>query len=288
MIKSLSLAAIAVLAIAGCKSGSNDVNNGRTGASNIKTVQDVSTLSSAEKLAYALAHQDSVLESVAGEKKPGNQSRRTRDLFPCENRNGTMEVFFDVPVSELTGDEEPSKVVFNNCQMAGETINGDMEYQRGDDGTETISTVNGFSVTGGDVPGSVLPGGTISIKPEGDWSVMTINLEMEINGIKHGGENLIYRAKELADGGTIEYPVSGKEKIGESDYFTVDPAYDASATPFYTDANDNLLNGKFKYLDKNDHAVELEVTAKNVVTVRVDEDGNGSFGDDEVSAIKLD
>jgi len=287
MIKSLSLAAIAVLVITGCMSGSNDRDGGKISAPNVKTVQDISTLSSAEKLAYALAHQDSVLESAAGEKKLGNQSRSTRDLFPCENSDGTMEVFFDVPLSELTGDEEPNKVVFNNCRMAGETINGDMEYQRSDDGTETISTINGFSVTGGDVPGSVLPGGTMSMRKEGAWNIMTINLEMEINGIKHGGENLVYRAKELSDGSTIEYPVSGKEKIGESDYFTVDPAYDASATPFYTDASDNLIRGTFKYLDKQDHAVELEVTAKNVVTVRVDEDGNGSFTEGEVSAIKL-
>jgi hypothetical protein len=107
------------------------------------------------------------------------------------------------------------------------------------------------------------------------------------NGVTHGGENLIYRSKEFSDGSIWEYPVSGKEKIGDSAYFIVDPNYDASTTPFKSNANDELLSGLFKYLDKNDNAVELQITSKDIVTVRVDENGDGDFSDNEQSTINL-
>lgn len=277
MIKSFFLVAMAALVLVGCNSGSNG---------NSASVKSLSSYSDAEKLAYAIANQGSILESATGEKKASSKNTKSRSLISCES--GTMEFFYDLPLSQLRGDEEPNKMIFHNCKIDGETANGDMQLVTSADGlTETFSTNNGFSVTGGKEPGSILPGGTMSVKKEGVWNVLTINLEMEINGVKHGGENLIYRAKDLNDGSSIEYPVSGKEKIGESAYFTVDTAYDASATPFVTDAQGDLKSGKFKYIDKKSHAVELEITATNEVTVRVDEDGNGSFVGDEVSTIKL-
>ncbi len=273
MIKSFSLVAMAALVMVGCNSGSNSTQG--------KNLRDYSD---AEKLAYAIAKQDAVLESANGSSQ--NKNTKSRSVTSCES--GTMEFFFPVPLDQLTYDIEPNKMVFHNCKMNGEIANGDLEMEISSDGlTEVISTKNGFSVTGGDEPGAILPGGTMSITQDGEWDIMTINLEMEINGIKHGGENLIYRSKELSDGSSIEYPVSGREKIGDNAYFTVDPAYDASTTPFKTNTNDDLVSGLFKYIDQNQHSVELKITAKNEVTIWVDKDGNGSRTDNEVSSIKL-
>ncbi len=274
MIKSFSVVAMAALVMVGCNSGSKS-------GEEVKSVQNYSD---AEKLAYAIANQKAVLDSANGKKQ--SKSTKSRSVVPCES--GTMEVFFPVPLDQITEDIEPNKMIFNNCKNGAETANGDMQLITSTDGkTTTLSTLNGFTLTGGEEPGSILPGGTMKVEESGEWNILTINLEMEINGVKHGGENLIYRAKDLSDGGSIEYPVSGKEKIGASAYFTVDPAYDASATPFKTDANGALVSGLFKYIDSKNHSVELEITAKDTVTVRVDEDGNDSFSDTEVSTIKL-
>ncbi len=275
MIKNFSLVAMAALVMVGCNSGSNTTTN----------TKSVSSYSDAEKLAYAIAKQDGVLESATQSKQ--NKNSKSREVIPCES--GSMEVFFPLPIEQVSYDMEPNKMVFHNCKMDGEIANGDLQMQTSADGmTETFFTESGFSVTGGEEQGSILPGGTMSITQDGAWEVLTINLEMNINGVVHGGENLIYRSQLLSDGSSIEYPVSGKEKIGDSAYFTVDPVYDASATPFKTDANGDLRSGLFRYIDQNQHSVELKITGKNVVSVWVDENGNDSRDAEEVSSIKLD
>ena len=277
MIKSFSLAAMAVLVLAGCNSGGSDNSS-----------KSLSDYSEAEKLAYVIANQNTVLDSVSSDNNTrSTRSTKSRTVASCDS--GTMEVFFSVPFDQVSYDSEPNKILFNDCKIGNETTNGDIKLDVSTDGlTETMSTENGFTVSGGEYPGSILKGGTMTRTQDGDWEILTINLEMQINGIKHGGENLIYRGRDFDDGSSIEYPVSGKEKIGNSAYFTVDPAYDASSTPFKTNADGKLVSGKFKYLDKQNHAVELEITGEDVVTVRVDEDGNGSFVGDEVSSIDLD
>lgn len=277
MIKSFSLAAMAVLVLVGCNSG-GDSDSIR------KASVDLSSFSEAEKLAYAIANKDGVLESVNGEKS--TKSTKSRSIIPCDN--GTMEVFFSVPIESITEYTEPSEMIFHNCKMDGEILDGSMKAEFDSMGEKThMSFPNGFSITGGEEEGSIQSGGYIDLVMEGEWEVVTINMVMTMNGVVHGGEDLVYKMKVLSDGSTIEYPVSGKEKIGDSAYFTVDPDYDASETPFKTNANDELVSGKFKYLDSEDHAVELEITGTDIVTVRVDTDGNGSFVGDEVSSINL-
>ena len=279
MIKSFSLVAMAALVMVGCNSGSkNSVAD--------NTTKTLSSYSDAEKLAYAIAKQGNITESAGKSKKSKSTRSKSRAVQACDS--GTMEFFLpqtDI-LSQITDASFPNKIVFHNCKQGDETFDGSIEFTEDGD-TSTMGSSTGFTVTGGEYPGSMLAGGNISIRQDGEWEVSTINAIITVNGVKHGGENLVYRSKEFDDGTSIEYPVSGKEKIGESAYFTVDPAYDASATPFKTDANGDLISGLFKYVDDNQHSVELEITAKEVVTVRVDEDGNGSFVGDEVSTISL-
>jgi hypothetical protein len=85
----------------------------------------------------------------------------------------------------------------------------------------------------------------------------------------------------------LEYPVSGKEQIGESALFEVDPTYDASKTPFKINKDDYVVSGKSRYIDPKGHQVEIEIVATNIVSVKVDENGDKEFDETEISTIKL-
>ncbi len=276
-IKIYSLVALATLVLVGCggSSDSNANSSSSTPATIKKFSQGVENLTDAEKLAYAVANQNKLPTGKSNKK-------RSRDLQNCTN-GGTMDMVFDP--QNLT----QMSIVFDNCAEDGEISNGTMKLDgMSENGEPTkITFVTDFKVTG-DENVFVKKGGTMQRIKEGIWEKMIINVEMTVNGVTHGGENLIYKGKESQDGSFIEFPISGKEKIGNSAYFTVDTSYDASATPFKEDKDGNLQKGGlFKYKDKNNHKVELEVTDTNVVTVRVDSDGDGSFSSDEISAVDL-
>lgn len=276
-IKIYSVAALAVLVIAGC-GGHSSTSTGSKTASNVKKFsQGVDNLTDAEKLAYAVANQN---KTPTG----NSQNRRSRDVGSCKN-GGTMQIVTDA--SQLT--DPAVSMVFTNCADDGEIVNGSMKFDgmSADGEPSRMTFVTDFRVTG-DEEVFVKKGGTMQMVKEGTWEKLIINLEMTINGVTHGGENLIYKSKDLQDGSYIEFPISGKEKIGESAYFTVDTSYDASKTPFKEDQNADLQKGGlFKYKDKENHKVELEVTDTNIVTVRVDSDGDGKFSIDEISAIDV-
>ena len=275
-IKIYSIAALTALALIGC--GGSDTGQSTTTAATVKKFSEgAGNLTDAEKLAYAVANQNKV---PTGTENRGRTRALQRD--DCTN-GGTMEMEFDP--------QNPTylSMTFHDCTEEGEVSNGTMKLDEMDENGEPgrITFVTNFIVTGAEHI-FVKKGSTMEMTNEGSWEKLTINLEMTINGVTRGGENLIYMTRDMQDGSYIEFPLSGKEKIGNSAYFTVDPAYDASKTPFHEDANGNLLKGgRFRYKDSQNHKVELEVTDTNIVTVRVDGDGDGRFSDDEVSAIAI-
>jgi len=277
-IKIYSVALIGSLVLIGCGGSSNDSNSQIKQLNVKKFSQGIENLSDAEKLAYAVANQNRLTKSTDSNKK------RSRDLQSCQN-GGTMDIVID-------GDLQNSDVVikYHDCNEDGEISNGTMKFEHMSDDGEAgkIIFVTDFRVTGGSDEVFVKKGGTMQRFKEGAWYKEIVNVEMTINGITHGGENLIYKEKSLEDGTYIEFPISGKEKIGDSAYFTVDTTYDASKTPFREDKDGNLLKGGlFKYKDSKNHTVMLEVMDTNIIKVSIDSDGDGKFSADEVSAIDL-
>jgi hypothetical protein len=268
-IKKYSVVALATLVMVGC-GGSGD---GGT------ATKDLSGYSDAEKLAYALVNQKKALN--AGQ----SDGKKSRAAQACKN-GGSMD-FGEFDFSNYTDYSSPMTVAFKNCNDGQGVTSGTMKMDLDENEEGTISFLTDFSFKDSDGEGFIKKGGKVEIHYENGWEVATINMVATFNGVTHGGENLIYRSKELPSGEYEEYPVSGKEKIGDSVYFTVDPYYDASTTPFTSNSNDELISGLFKYLDADNHAVELEITAKDVVTVRVDENGDSVFSDAEQSTINL-
>jgi len=271
-ITKFSVTILTALAIIGC---------GASG-SNTKTTSDISSYSDAEKLAYAIANQKKALNTGQSKEK------KSRAFIPCADggKISYEDIEFPADYSEYLP-TEPTTMVFQNCKDGYSVTNGSIKINLDKNENGTIQYLSDFSFKDNYDEVFIKKGGRVEIYQENGWEVATINMVAVFNGITHGGENLIYKSKKLTDGRYIEYPVSGKEKIGDSVYFTVDPNYDASKTPFTSNQNDELISGLFKYLDDQDHAIELEITAKDVVTVRVDEDGDGTFSENEKSSIKL-
>ncbi len=269
-IKQYSVVALATLVIIGC-GGNNDNSNNKSS----KT--DLNSYSAAEKLAYYIANQDKTTQTGNSKKK------RSREVKECQN-SGSMD-FGSVSNEDFLN--KPVTIVFNHCDDGYGTTHGTLQMNMDDNDEGTMNYLTDFTFKDGSDKGLIKKGGSVETHHDGEWEVATINMVVVFNGITHGGENLVYRSKELPNGESEEYPVSGKEKIGDSAYFTVDPSYDASATPFKTNANDELISGLFKYIDDKNHAVEFEVVGKNKIAVRVNENGDGTFSNDEKSIIDL-
>ncbi len=179
-----------------------------------------------------------------------------------------------------------STITYRNCLEDGGILNGSIKFESTEK-SDKMTYLTPFTFVSDEEKITIRPG-TVELLREGEWEKLIINVEMTINGITRGGENLVYKGKDLPDGGSIEFPVSGKEKIGDSAYFRVDTTYDASQTPFKTDKRGKLLpGGLFRYVDGQNHRVELEATGIDQITVRVDSDGDGNFSDDEVSLIDI-
>ena len=277
-IKKYSLVALVSLVMMGC-GGSGD---GDSGSTTSKNISQLSTFSDAEKLAYYIANKDKTTETGQNDKKS-----RLVQTIDCVN-GGTQEVTFPVESSaQMTQDIFPSKLSFIDCVEDGETTTGTMNMAMTGPDSGTITYLTDFIVEGGEDEVFIKKGGTVTMHKVDGWEELTINLTSVFNGITHAGENLVYRGKDLPDGGDISFPVSGKEKIGDSSWFNVDANYDASKTPFKTNSNGKLTSGLFKYLDDKNHEVEIEVIGQDVIAVRVNENGDGAFTNDEKSIINL-
>jgi len=294
MIKQYSVALLVALALfSGCKSGNDDDTTTTTDTntfSNVKDIQNIDLLSDAEKLALAAVSSSNTAQQS---NQPDNQNSRSRALYTesesCPN-GGIMKTTIDDAIFNQNMDYNspiPMTMTYIDCVEDDFTTNGKMKIVMNHDDSGSVEFLTDFTDISPSENVLVKQGSKISYHIEGDWEVAIINATIMYNGLLHAGENLIYKSKELSNGNYIDFPVSGKEKIGDSAYFTVDPNYDASQTPFTTDTNDDLISGTVKYIDMQNHQVVLKITEKNTVTVKVDNNGNHLFSDDEISVVSI-
>ncbi len=249
-----------------------------------KSSDDLSKLSDSEKLAVAIKSGRSY-ESAGENLREKDEVFTPNTLQSCID-GGTMEMIMDLDANLSKDDTQEMTILFQDCNQDGEIIDGSMKIITMGENSRTEFSEN-FKVIGKDFSFYMIGSGSVDSRIEEDYEISTINLEMDIDGLVHGGQDLVYKSRELINGGYEEYPVSGEEKIGDSTYFSVDSSYDASLTPFISDKNSNLLSGKFKYIDENGHQVELEVTRKNEISVKVDENGNNQFSNNEITVVSL-
>ncbi len=285
MIKSFSLAAMTALMMVGCNSGST--SEGATAA----------TLADAEVIANKIGSSVSIGNDLGkqGTNGLGSLSTKSRSLFnqSCLN-GGNMIMNFDE--NQFITGQQPTSVNMRmeavNCVEDGETINGKMVFDiamGSDDFTAMdMSFPTDFTVTAQGQTMKIFAGGSMKIEEQAPYEVMTINMRMTDGTETYGGKNLVYKMQERDNGEMLIFPVSGEENFGTGAYFKVNPNYDASLTPMVTDYEGNLqAGGLFKYLDAANHKVEVETTAENEVTVRIDENDNGSFEENEIKIVPV-
>ncbi|RUM62973.1 MAG: hypothetical protein DSZ05_09355 [Sulfurospirillum sp.] len=281
----LALMAAVTLSVTGCNGGNSNTSTDLY--QNAKSISDLTQLSDAEKLAVAMLKSNKQPDIST----PAKSRSRALQSMRCTN-SGTIE--FEIPSAEemQNPDFQPPSAVtmaFHNCVEEGKTANGTMKVILSNDNTtEEMVYLEDFTVESATEHMVFKKGSRFRLRTlQNGWEEMVINADVTYNGIRHVGKDLIYRGIENADGSSRSYPVSGYEQIGESALFEVDPAYDASKTPFITDKNGDDISGKAYYLDDQTHKVEITVVRKNIVSVKVDENGDGSFSEDETSLIKI-
>jgi hypothetical protein len=281
-LKHYSIALLATLSLlGGCKSGSNDT----TTFTNAKSIDNPAQLSDAEKLAVA---------AIEANKKPDISEDENSKSRALQNQNcpngGTMEL-------EMPDFSDPMQmpkdyaftISLHDCVDDGVVENGSIKITSSSDATSgDILFISDYTARGGGEDIFVKKGGKFRFRLlEDGWEELLIDVDMKYNGIRHVGKDLIYHSKIFEDGTMLEYPVSGKEQIGESALFEVDPTYDASKTPFKNNKDDNVISGKSRYIDPKGHQMEIEVVATNIVSVKIDENGDKEFDETEISTIKL-
>ena len=293
-----ALALVASLTLLGGCNSNNDNSGDNTkttlpGYAAAKPVSDPSQISDAANLAVAVLKTDKQPDIPVSEQN----KFRAVETHNCTN-GGTME--FEIP-SEIPSTQDmdnhdfsypPAETVmsFHDCVEHGESVNGKMKILYGNDSKspQSIVYLEDFTVVSPNERVQIKKGSTLTFKMlQNGWAEMLINADITYNDIRHVGKDLIYRGRRVPDGSTQEYPVSGFEQIGDSALFEVDPSYDASKTPFVTDTEGNTVSGKARYLDGKKHAVEIAVTDKNIVSVKVDQNGDGAFSEEETSLITL-
>ncbi len=287
MIKYFSVVAMAALVMVGCNSGSKS------------SEPKAATLADAKKLAQNIGTGPEMGQNISslGRKSTnniGNLSSKSRSVVnqACQN-GGSMAIDFDE--NQFAMGQVPTSMkmtmAMNQCAEEGEIVNGTIAFnmknfsENMDTMDTEISFPTDFTVTAEGKTATIKKGGSMKMQTQAPYEVMTMNMTMTDGSETYGGKNLVYKMQDAGNSFEV-FPVSGSENFGTGVWFTVDSHYDASQTPMVTDMNGDLqVGGLFKYLDGANHKVEVEATATNEVTVRVDENGNGSFEASEVEVV---
>lgn len=188
-------------------------------------------------------------------------------------------------IANINNEGRPDYVnhVYKACNDGFFTLNGEIVGEYIEDGmsinSQTLTYITDFSIDGLGISQIIKGGSRIEFDQDmsyGSSFRAKRTLIMQIDGNTFGSKDLVYMISGVFD--VTYYPVSGREYINNlKNYFEVDPSYDASLTPFRI-VNGNLEpGGLFKYIGQNGNKLEVEITNQNEVTVRADENGDGTF-----------
>ncbi len=122
-------------------------------------------------------------------------------------------------------------------------------------------------------------GSNLKINIDGSNMRLAASFETDINGEAFSASNLSIVATESENGATF-YIGSGEMVMGEY-YFQVDPSHDASTTPIKM-GEDGFISGTIKLLDGAGHKMEIAVVSKDELAMKIDENGDGTFSDNEI------
>ena len=268
-----SFVALATILIIGC--GNNDNGEKKTSLVNNGKPVTIEGLKSFSQKSNIDNISDSKISKTADSVSDAESSENSNSI--CQS--GSMN---------FNTDKNQQIVSFTatNCNDGYSTINGSakMEMYSNDKGG-FVEVLRDLTVKDDYFSLFAKKGSFVKIDANNKSNIkVTAGFEVDVNGEAFSASNLLVVGSQSENKNSF-YIASGEMIVGEY-YFKVDESYDSSKTPFVMDESsydDSLKEGGLlKLLDGAGHKIEIEVTATNEVTMRVDENGDGIFSDNEI------
>ena len=266
MIKSFSLAALAALVLVGCgSSGSNDSGSSAFVAKNNKaaTIAGLKSFGSKGGSQDGLKY-SKVKSSYAANKDEWTPSTSSNSDGPCQSGSMTL------PQENNGGN---FSFAANNCKNGTTMINGAVSIQANESQKSgTLEVTRDFSLVEGSDIFSVQKGSKVVATEHG----LTANFQAKANGEVLSASNLSVSYNLNNDAPVLSFN-SGEVNMGGYYFKFVE-----QVTPFT--GGDQLTAGFLKLVDGAGHRVEIAVTSPDVVELRIDENGNGTFEASEIDS----
>jgi len=189
---------------------------------------------------------------------------------------------------DISTQKNRQKIVFdaNNCYDGYTTIDGsaEIEIYTGESGgfAEVLSDLSikddYFSLI-------IKKGSNIKLAVKNDEIKLSADFDTVVNDEIVSARDLLIIASESENGGSF-YIASGEMSIGEY-YFKVDPSFDPAETPIVI-GKDGSVGGSIHLLDGAGHKIEISATSSGEMVVKVDENGDGTFSENETLTQKFD
>jgi hypothetical protein len=184
------------------------------------------------------------------------------------------------------GEKEKYAVIkFNNCKNDGENIDGSFKIASTEnDQGMILSVLRDLSVDAQDISLFIAKDSMLKIFGlNSQTTTINTNFKSSIDGEELSANNFsISYTKVNEDGVDLSFK-SGEINVGEY-YFKIVP----TKNRVFVLNNDGVQSGMLNLVDGAGHKIELEVINPNILITRIDENGDGSFSDSEISTKPID
>ncbi len=271
-IKKYSLAIIVSFALLGCVDSNKSTKNSDTFERNSNAV----TIESLKSFGTKIETKNLRAPIETLKTQTSMQPNGMQDSKICQN-DGTMDFNIQESKNQFSFDA-------NNCTIDQTTINGAITINSNQQNQNILIEVI-KELTIDDPSSSILikKGSKLSITLETTTHSFTIDTSFHsiIDNEVLAVNNLVIKGTNKDDIVNLIYLESGEMLLGNN-YLKVDPSYDHSQTPFTIDQNGYLQSGLMKLLDGASHKIEIAVKSENELEIKVDENGDGNFSDNEI------
>ncbi len=268
--KKYSVIALASLVLFGC--GANDSKNA-----------DVITVVNNGKAATISGLRSFGGESATTENLSTSKIRNSADSFSTDSESESSDQICQSGEMNFNTAQNQQMVSFDakNCNDGYSTINGAASIQMYENDKGMFAEVlRDLTIRDEYFSLFAKKGSFVKFNIDNSNMTFTASFDVSVNNEVLKASNLKVVATEDQNSSSL-YIASGEMLIGEY-YFKVDPSHDGSTTPIVAGDNGFVGNGVIKLLDGAGHKVEFAVISQNEIAFKIDENGDGVFGEDEI------
>ncbi len=279
-----SIAVVATLAMIGCGGGSSDKKS-----ENLTHSDKKATISGLRSFGDNVASSDSLENTKISSSLSRYNGSNYDDNRDSMCQSGSLDI---------TPQNNEQKITFvaNNCKDGYSTINGSAVLEMNE------KTESGSAKVLSDL--SILDEYFSLLIKKDSWVKLesnsinddeidikiTANFKAVVNDEKFEANNLsfVMQEEEYPDYDKESFYIESGEMLMGEFYFKVDPSHDQSKTAIATGENGFISGGVIKLLDGAGHKIEIAVVSKDELALKIDENGDGSFSDNEITTEVMD